>query len=224
MTGMELTISNIIEDWPGAVAVFERHRIEYYLHGDMEFGEVCRNLKKNPAIVLDEIRQESGDLPKTGTRDWTVAYTIDYILKNHHEPTYRMLEEIHLLFRQLEHSRGFLDYDLSLLKESLLDLEDYLIEHLQEEEAEIFPLLLAKTSAGSHPRRDVELFDAITWIREDHLLTGSILKRLHELGAQVVDPDDQGTLMQLFSRLGDLERDLHYHMHLENNVLFGKFT
>lgn len=224
MKGMELTIANMIEEWPGAVTVFERHRIEYYLHGDMEFGEVCRNLKKNPSSILDEIRHESVDSPKSGTRDWSVAFTIDYILKNHHEPTYRMLEEIHLLFRKLEQSRGFLDYDLSLLKESLLDLEDYLIEHLQEEETEIFPLLLAKTSAGSHPRRDVELFDAITWIREDHLLTGSILKRIHELGAQVEDSENQDTLVELFGRLGDLERDLHYHMHLENNVLFGKFS
>lgn len=221
---MELRIAEIIEQWPGAVAVFERHKIEYYLYGDMELGEVCRNLKKNPAAVYDEIRTESGGRTPPVTTNWSIEYTIEYILQHHHEKTYELLEQIHLLFRKLEQHRGFLDYDLSLLKESLLDLEDYLLDHLRDEESEIFPLLLAKANSGVRLIDDREAQDAITWIREDHLLTGSILKRIHNLGERVIAKDEQDLLGLLFSRLDDLERDLHYHMHLENNVLFKKFA
>jgi regulator of cell morphogenesis and NO signaling len=221
---MELRIAEIIEQWPGAVAVFERHKIEYYLYGDMELGEVCRNLKKNPAAVYDEIRTESEGRTPPVTTNWSIEYTIEYILQHHHEKTYELLEQIHLLFRKLEQYRGFLDYDLSLLKESLLDLEDYLLDHLRDEESEIFPLLLAKANSGVRLIDDREAQDAITWIREDHLLTGSILKRIHNLGERVIAKDEQDLLGLLFSRLDDLERDLHYHMHLENNVLFKKFA
>ena len=221
---MELRIAEIIEQWPGAVAVFERHKIEYYLYGDMELGEVCRNLKKNPAAVYDEIRTESRDRIQPGTVNWSVKQTIDYILHQHHEKTYEILEQIHLLFRKLEQNRGFLDFDLSLLKESLLDLEDYLLDHLRDEESEIFPLLLAKADSGVRLMNDRELQDAITWIREDHMLTGSILKRIHNLGERVITENTPELLRLLFSFLDELERDLHYHMHLENNVLFKKFT
>ena len=71
---------------------------------------------------------------------------------------------------------------------------------------------------------DVKDFeDTISWMIEDHILTGTSLKSMRNYCNNYVAPADSSPGFKiLFDELKKFEFDMHFHMHLENNVLFTK--
>ena len=71
---------------------------------------------------------------------------------------------------------------------------------------------------------DIDSFDdAINWMEEDHILTGTSLKTMRNYCNNYVAPTDSSPgFIILFEELKKFEHDMHFHMHLENNVLFTK--
>lgn len=60
-------------------------------------------------------------------------------------------------------------------------------------------------------------------LEDDHARTGSLVKRIRELSGGFTAPDGAcDTYRALYATLEEFERDLHRHVHLENNVLFPR--
>ena len=58
---------------------------------------------------------------------------------------------------------------------------------------------------------------------DDHDKDGELLRRMRELANDYTPPEDAcPSYTALLHRLEELERDLHRHIHLENNVLFPR--
>ena len=55
----------------------------------------------------------------------------------------------------------------------------------------------------------------------EHDGAGDVLRKIRQLSNDFTPPDDACVSYQtLYGRLVELERDLHEHIHLENNILF----
>jgi regulator of cell morphogenesis and NO signaling len=62
-------------------------------------------------------------------------------------------------------------------------------------------------------------------MREEHELVGRMLDRLRRVSHDfTVPPWACNSYRTLFSELVALERDIHVHVHLENNVLAPRFA
>ena len=59
----------------------------------------------------------------------------------------------------------------------------------------------------------------------EHDRAGALLAKLRTVtGAYSPPPDACASYRSLYERLEHLERDTHRHIHLENNVLFPRFS
>jgi regulator of cell morphogenesis and NO signaling len=106
------------------------------------------------------------------------------------------------------------------------DIADEMTSHMAKEERVLFPHIAALSEAvrddlpaPSAPFGSVE--NPIRMMEEDHDATGAALARIRELTSGYAVPDDGCTTYRVcFQELSAFERDLHQHVHLENNILF----
>ena len=60
-------------------------------------------------------------------------------------------------------------------------------------------------------------------MEHEHDNAGRALGRIRELTSDYEPPTDAcNTFRALYAQLAELERDLHTHIHLENNILFPR--
>ena len=96
--------------------------------------------------------------------------------------------------------------------------------HLAKEEMVLFPLVRALEGgvpSGSFHCGSVQ--NPIRVMCMEHDSAGEALVELRRLtGGFTVPPDACNTFRALYFELEEMERDLHRHIHLENNILFPR--
>ena len=108
---------------------------------------------------------------------------------------------------------------LTPLAETFTALRTELEAHLTEEEERTFPLLL-RLLAGA---RDTQITAAVCALEHEHDAAGAALARMRTLTHDYQVPADAcSSFCALYAALQALERDLHRHIHLENNILFPR--
>ncbi len=217
-----LTINEIIRQYPLAVEVLEEHGIAYYKLGNAKLVDVCPNAKS----VFREFHQvQTLAVNPLKTVHWTIGCTIDYIINNHHAYIWEAVPEIEKLIEQLTDAHCTTYPQLAMIRQKFSQFKTELEEHLRDEEEIVFPSFTKlEMSLKKHRRVDPkDYLDAIQWMEEDHILAGSSLKALRDLCDNYVALEDGNPGFRILCKqLRAFEFDMHFHMHLENNVLFSK--
>ena len=93
-----------------------------------------------------------------------------------------------------------------------------------KEEQILFPYIKGMAASGSRPGTCFGTLQApIANMIAEHDDAGSLLERLRELTHGYKTPDGACMSYQaLYRGLEEFERDLHQHIHLENNILFPR--
>jgi regulator of cell morphogenesis and NO signaling len=98
--------------------------------------------------------------------------------------------------------------------------------HLMKEEMILFPLirhLESPPAPGVHGFHCGSVQNPIRVMVMEHDSAGEALARLRQLTSGYVPPPDAcNTFRALYAELEEMERDLHQHIHLENNILFPR--
>jgi regulator of cell morphogenesis and NO signaling len=219
---LNLTINEIIRQFPHAIGIFEKHGLPYYKYGFKKLSEIYPNAKD----IYEEIRNSDRPNPsQLRTNYWTISFTIDYIINNHHAYVAEVMPEIESLIDNLTQAHSATHPQLPMIRERFAEFRTELLEHMRDEEEIVFPSfknLEASIQSGSTIALDA-LSDSISWMEEDHVLTGTSLKSLRNFCNNYVAPEDSSPGFKiLFKELINFEMDMHFHIYLENNVLFGK--
>ena len=106
------------------------------------------------------------------------------------------------------------------IAEYLWMLIDELQEHMDEEENVVFPLV-RRIAQGKPIETDLEAL--IGALEGEHYEVDEWLEKIRELSDNyTLPPDASASCKALYADLKLLEKDLHIHVHLENNILFPK--
>jgi regulator of cell morphogenesis and NO signaling len=100
---------------------------------------------------------------------------------------------------------------------------------MAKEETILFPAVKELEAArleGREPRTRFPLgalHMPMAVMEQEHEQAGQLLERLRSLSGEYQAPEWAcNTFRGLYSGLSDLERDMHVHIHLENNILFPR--
>jgi regulator of cell morphogenesis and NO signaling len=210
-------VGEIAAQFPLATRVFARRRIDYCCGGGVALEDACRRRGLDAREVLAEIEAELDRSPISG-RSWCDVSSealIDHIVETFHRPLHEELPRLDAMARKVATVHADRDRDgrLAELADTVARLRGELEIHMQEEEAELFPALLA---GGSE---DVASFE------HEHEAAGAELAALRRLTDDFVPPAEACTTWRaLFAGLEALESMMHEHVHLENNVLFPRYA
>ncbi len=203
---------------PLATRVFARHGIDFCCGGGVPLSKACDKRDLSVDRVIDEIRDEletSSDDPAT----WDEAPLpglIDHILATYHRPLDAELPRIEGMAVKVHAVHGEKDPErLADLVATFKALKADLEPHMQKEEQILFPMILGGNGAMAGGPVQV--------MRHGHAQAGALLRRLRELTDDYTVPKEAcNTWTALWHALADLERSLHEHIHLENNILFPR--
>ena len=221
-------IGQFVADDFRTAAVFSNYGIDFCCKGDRTVEEVC---KKNN-IEVDELLgklleiQISGSQQSIDYKSWPLDLLAEYIEKKHH----RYVEEKAPVLRQfldkLCKVHGQRHPELLEITTLFIGCAQAMAVHMKKEELIIFPFIkrmvkakMEGTSITSPQFLTVE--NPIEMMKHDHEAEGDRFRKIAELTNNYTPPADAcNTYKVTFAMLEEFEKDLHLHIHLENNILF----
>jgi regulator of cell morphogenesis and NO signaling len=116
--------------------------------------------------------------------------------------------------------------EITQVERQLSQLGDELLFHLNKEERILFPYIEAlEASRRNGSKAPASCFESvgspIAAMMSEHEAAGALLESMREATGGFAPPAGAcPTLTGLYHGLDAFERDLHRHVHLENNLLF----
>jgi regulator of cell morphogenesis and NO signaling len=224
-----LTIREIAVASPATARVFEEYKIDYCCGGRRKIQEVCADSGIDPYALLQAINSALESHKESNEPEqMEPSQLIDYIIDKHHVFTRTELFRLASLVEKVSSKHGERHPELYKLKEVFLTLLDDLMPHMKKEEAILFPYIheLSRAKARSTTPM-IAPFGVVSHpigvMRIEHDEAGLILREMRQLTNDYTLPEGAcPSFGALYFGLQELEKDLHRHIHLENNVLFPK--
>lgn len=221
------TVGEIVATDFRTAGVFEHFGIDFCCGGRRSVAEACRAAAADPVAVeralqsLPPADSDEGDVTR-----WPVDRVIDHIVATHHAYVQSAVPLIARYLAKLVEVHGVRHPELRRIAVAFDQMGGDLLQHMRKEERVLFPYIreLATTTDGqrlSSPFGTVE--NPIRMMEREHREAGDELRLIRELTNGYTVPADGCTTYRVaFAELAQFERDLHRHVHLENNVLFPK--
>jgi regulator of cell morphogenesis and NO signaling len=224
------TVKDLALRVPGATRVFERVGIDYCCGGGRSLEDACAVAGVSAEDLVATLRAlEATDRKAGRERDFgsmKLEALMDHIVGTHHVFTAAELERLAPLLAKVrsKHERNHPELaDVAYAFDKLvLDL----LPHMRKEEQVLFPYIAALEHAV-RDGRSVELPPFVTvrnpirCMTQEHEAAGDLLREIRAATGNFELPEDACmSFRALYEGLEELERDLHQHIHLENNILF----
>lgn len=231
---MELTTATTIRQIVGndhrAAAVFEKYSIDFCCGGNRTIDAACAQKGVDPALILQELQQVETTGGEEGFRpgEWDLDTLADFIVNNHHRYVRRALPQIQAHLDKLVAVHGENHPELADITGRFHSVADELTQHMQKEEVVLFPYIKSLVDASQNGgratrpmfhtiRRPIQMMEA------EHESAGDALSFIRSATGDFTPPSDAcETYRVTYRELEEFERDLHQHIHLENNILFPK--
>jgi regulator of cell morphogenesis and NO signaling len=223
-------LADIVTEDARSAAVFERFGLDFCCQGRRTVEQAAADRGAPIADVLAALAA-LGTPPAPDMRPVSEA-DLDEITRQivvrHHRYVRETSPAIAGWLETLITRHGARHPELAQVRQVFGDLQDELLAHMVKEENVLFPFIdeLARASReGVRPARGPfgTIVNPIRVMESDHALAGELLTQLRTLtNGYQVPADGCATYRLCFLELARFERDLHEHVHLENNVLFPR--
>lgn len=227
-------VKDIVVRYPQTRTVLETLGIDYCCGGQNALALAAEQAGLSTDRVLADLEQaltETGS-DTTSVRDWsTVSLTelVDHIEQTHHVFMKEQLSRLAGLLDKTIQAHGDRHGEiLEQLRQSYVSLKTDIEMHLMKEEQILFPLIRQMEAFEHHRGPAPEMHcgsigNPIGQMEHEHDVAGEFLAQMrHVTNSYTLPSDACPTFTALYDGLDALEKDLHEHIHLENNILFPK--
>jgi len=225
------TVREIALDAPITTRIFEAFMIDYCCHGDIPFNEACLSAGANPEIVLERIGAVLANASEGKSDSWQskpIRELIDHILDKHHVFTKQEMGQLTSLMAKVVVRHGEHNPQLIELRDLFAEVCEDMGPHMMKEEMVLFPYIQKIDHCCSNnlyaafpPFGTVQ--HPIQMMTVEHEAVAELLSRMRAVSNDYSLPEGAcPSFTALYHRLIDFERDMHQHIHLENNVLFPR--
>jgi regulator of cell morphogenesis and NO signaling len=222
LRNQETTIGAIVAELPKASEVFSKFGIDFCCGGHRRLTEVMEQQGLESEKVYQELQtlKEGRELSYAGSQftEMSVEALTDYIEDTHHSYLREALPNIADLLSTILRVHGMNHKELFEVYKIFGTLKTDLEQHLLKEEAMLFPTM--EDGSG----KEVQIKELATEIIQEHESAGALLERLRAITKDYQVPADAcGTFAKAYAMLEEMEKDLHQHIHLENNILLKDY-
>ncbi len=221
------TLASIVTLNHQAVAVLEKHHLDFCCKGKRTLAEACNEKGLSVEDLLKELEgatdtEKKIHLPFT---EMNAEQLISYILIHHHFYVKQSMPGIlsHIEKVVAKHGDRF-PYMIKVL-EIFTAIKEEMTLHMQKEEVVLFPRikdleLQIKKEQVTKPGAEY-ISAPVNVLEMEHDHAGTLLYEIRTLTGNYKAPEDACTTFKVcLAELKEFEEDLHKHVHLENNLLF----
>lgn len=229
MINSEMTVRDVALQVPESTRLFESLKIDYCCGGNQPLDQACASAGVDVDDVMEMLAGVESN--ETGVLDFqnaSLPELITHILDTHHVFTKAEMDRLQLLTDKVLNAHGGNHPELVHLDELFTRLCADLKPHMFKEEQILFPYMMALVQAAGQNRPVPfapfgTVNNPIRMMMREHDTAGEILREIRVLTSDYKVPADACISYQtLYQALENFEKDLHQHIHLENNTLFPK--
>jgi regulator of cell morphogenesis and NO signaling len=224
------TLGDIVKQDPRAAAVLERFGLDYCCGGGRTLSEAAaaRRVDFASAVEALEALGEPVSSDRSDDRWEELDKLTEHIVQRHHRYVREMTPSIQTWLAKLVARHGGRHPELAQVRNTFDQLTYELATHMAKEENILFPaiddLAVARRAGARLPASPFgTVLNPVRVMEDDHRAAGDLLAHLRALTHDFALPEDACTTYRLcYAELERFESDLHWHVHLENNVLFPR--
>jgi len=226
------TVRELVLENPEATRVLEKVGIDYCCGGDQSLAEACSSANLSVDEVIDSLElAEEQARAQQKDRNWqreSLADLVAHINGTHHKYTREEIARLGPLFDKVVSVHGKNHRELQHVRATFRGLAQELTMHMMKEEAVLFPYIIRLEEAVVQkepvlPPPFGSVQNPVAMMMHEHDSAGDALKAIRQASAGYTPPEDACISYQtLYKALADFEKDLHQHIHLENNILFPR--
>jgi regulator of cell morphogenesis and NO signaling len=220
------TVAELATQTSAAIDVLERYAVNYYCKGHRTVADACKERGVPVEILFAEIEAAAEAEQGLNWEMMPLHKLIECIVSWHHGYLRQELPRLNNLLDKTISVYGLCKGDvLSRLRASFQRFRDHIEEHIRKEEVIVFPAIAsieeAAISGFASSQASLEaIFDPIQLMETEHESAAESLDQIMSL-ARCLD-QSRACMMLLTRGFEAVERDMHEHMHLENNILFRR--
>jgi regulator of cell morphogenesis and NO signaling len=226
------TVREIALEMPAATRIFEKMGIDYCCGGAKPIREACQTA----GVTFEELSlslEQAENWAQEGVagKDWqaeSLASLITHIHDRHHVFTRDEMARIEPLLAKVASVYGDRRPELAQILVLFEELSRELLLHMRKEENVLFPYVTAMEDAvRAGLSVPTSMFGTVRnpvhMMMVEHDGAGDLLRRIRQLSDDFTPPAEACVSYRtLYGALEGLEKDLHQHIHLENNILFPR--
>ncbi|MDP3850726.1 MAG: iron-sulfur cluster repair di-iron protein [Luteolibacter sp.] len=214
------TVGEIVAERPSQARVFQAFGIDFCCQGGRTLREACSLKGIDLDSVVDQLNAGAAGKEPSENNPALLppVELIEHIVGVHHEYLRSELPRLHAMSERVAKVHGGHTPSLVEVFGIFCGMSDELNSHMVKEEQVLFPAI---QMLCAEPSTMMSIDGPVACMLHEHDEVGAALARLRELTHGFTAPPEAcNTYRALFAGLGELEEDLHRHIHLENAVLF----
>lgn len=220
-------VGRLVVERPARAEVFERFGIDYCCEGRIVLVEACARAGVSTAEVLAALAAADAlppDPTECDARTLDTAALIDRLVGVHHDFLWRELAPLGALAHRVAAAHRAEHPELSRLARAYDCFREDMEVHLRKEEELLFPALRELAGGRALPSMfHGDLHVPLLAMEGDHGRSEQSLRFFRKVTGGYLPPEDACDAWRaLLERLRRLERDLHRHVHLENEILHAR--
>jgi regulator of cell morphogenesis and NO signaling len=225
-----MTIKDIVTDNFQTAAVFEKYSLDFCCRGGKTINEACTEKGIAADTVISDLVKIGGTHQSADDKYSSLPLNelVEHIITTHHAYVKQMIPVIYTHTQKVKKVHGENHPEVVEIADHFEIVAADLQQHMHKEEQMLFPYILSLLNAqttGSvvSPSPFGSVKNPIRMMEQEHQAAGDEMYGIRSLSSGYTPPEDACTTFRVsYQELQEFEKDLHQHVHLENNILFPK--
>lgn len=222
------TVGEIVAQNPDLARVCEEMGIDYCCGGQKTIEQASRDKGLDPRRVLQVLNESDAagatQSPLVDAAAMSLTELANHIEQTHHAYLRHELPRLVSMLEKVADVHGARDPRLLQVLDTFPAMANELYSHMVKEEQCLFSMVRQLEASDQPPLFHCgSLANPIRQMEWEHDQAGSALEQLRELTDDFVPPEWAcNSYRVVLDALSHLERDMHMHIHKENNILFPR--
>lgn len=223
---LDTPVGQWVAEQPSTSRVFEALQIDYCCGGGKSLGQACQERELDPTQVTRQLTEVIAT-EETSSENWldaSLTDLCDHIENTHHAYLNTELPRLQAMIAKVINAHGAKHPELQAVREAFSALQAELAPHMFKEERILFPAIRQLEQSSVAPGFPFgSIGNPIRMMEHEHDNAGDALAKIRRATADYAIPADAcNTFRVMLDGLAQLERDMHQHVHKENNILFPR--
>jgi regulator of cell morphogenesis and NO signaling len=221
-------VSKIVATNFQTAKVFTQHGIDFCCNGGIPLDEACRAKGLSTEEVVKQVERVLQEPDEVDFEGMSLPRLVSFIINVHHTYVETTIPVLQAYLDKLCVVHGDRHPELFKIKKLYDEGARALMEHMLKEEQILFPYINSMYAAVQNGQplpasHFGDINNPITMMEMEHSTEGERFKEIASISSNYQAPADGcQTYKVAFAVLEEFEKDLHKHIHLENNILFPR--
>lgn len=225
---IEASVGELVAKDYRTADVFKKFGIDFCCGGKKSLKSTCKQKGLLLADVESALAQIESLQEHHDYNAWDLDFLIDYIINVHHKYVLDSIPPLTEYSVKVARVHGNAHPEVLGIRNHFQNVANDLLSHMEKEEQVLFPYI-HQMAIAKRDKKELAMppfgtiNNPIRMMELEHETAGDAFHKIKELSSNFNPPENACmTFKVLYSKLEEFERNLHEHIHLENNILFPK--